>query len=221
MRDASTRDARNEIVLVGVDYVDLDKLPRSQRLPVVDAYDAVDFRSICLGARDGPVGIDRVDDHRDARADLTLEAHRGNLGLHLHEAFEPFFLDPFRYRIGQRIRLRAVDGRICKRTDTIELRFAQKREQLFELGFGLARKTDDERAAHGQIRARGSPRVHAREHFFNRTWTFHQFEDARIRVLEWNIQIRKDATFRHQRNHVVDVRIRIDVVQTHPYTELG
>ena len=38
-------------------------------------------------------------------------------------------------------------------------------------------------------------------------------------MLQRDIQIRQNFTFRHQRNHVIDVRVRVDVVQTDPDTQ--
>ncbi len=40
-------------------------------------------------------------------------------------------------------------------------------------------------------------------------------------MLERDVQVRQDLAFGHQRNHLVHVRIRIDVVQARPHAHLG
>ena len=40
-------------------------------------------------------------------------------------------------------------------------------------------------------------------------------------MLERNVEVRQDFPVRHQRNHFVDVRIRIYIMQTHPDSQLG
>jgi hypothetical protein len=49
----------------------------------------------------------------------------------------------------------------------------------------------------------------------------HQLEDARACVLERDVQVWQELAVRHQRHHLVHVRVRIDVVQAHPRAELG
>jgi hypothetical protein len=40
-------------------------------------------------------------------------------------------------------------------------------------------------------------------------------------VLERHVEIGQHLALGHQRDHVVDVRVRIDVVQAHPHAELA
>ena len=39
-------------------------------------------------------------------------------------------------------------------------------------------------------------------------------------MLQRNIEVGQNFAFRHQRDHIIDVRVGIDVVQAHPDTEL-
>ena len=65
-----------------------------------------------------------------------------------------------------------------------------------------------------------SPRANALEHALRRGRPLHQLQDARARVLERHIEIGNQTAGRHviahHRDHVVDVRIRVDVMQAHP-----
>ena len=58
-------------------------------------------------------------------------------------------------------------------------------------------------------------------HFLAARRALHELQDARARVLERHVEVGKDLALGHQRDHVVDVRIRIDVVQAHPDAELA
>ena len=49
----------------------------------------------------------------------------------------------------------------------------------------------------------------------------HRLQDLRARVLERHVEIRQHLAVGHERNQIVDVRIRIDVVQAHPRAELA
>ena len=75
--------------------------------------------------------------------------------------------------------------------------------------------------ANRQVRApRGARRRCARASSRRRR-PLHQLEDARAGVLERHVEVGQDLAFGHQRQQVVDVRIRIDVVQAHPDAEFA
>ena len=40
-------------------------------------------------------------------------------------------------------------------------------------------------------------------------------------MLKWNIQVRQNLAVGHQWDHLIDMRIGIDVVQPHPHAELA
>src|SRR5712671_6708759 len=94
-----------------------------------------------------------IDQHRKRPPDLALQTFSADPLLQAHEARATLFLDLFRYRIRQSICCRAVDWRIGEAAYPIELRFLQKAEQLFEVSFCFAWKTDDEGAADRDIGA--------------------------------------------------------------------
>ena len=49
----------------------------------------------------------------------------------------------------------------------------------------------------------------------------HAFEHGGAGVLERNVEVGQHLAVRHQRDHVVDMRVGIDVVQPHPDAELA
>jgi hypothetical protein len=49
----------------------------------------------------------------------------------------------------------------------------------------------------------------------------HRLEHARAGVLERNVEVGQDAPFRHQRDDLVHVRVRVDVMQPYPGAQLA
>ena len=158
----------------------------------------------------------------DGAADFALQFRRGDFRLHRHEMFEAVFLQFFRHRVRQLVGLRAVHRRIGERADAIQLGLAQEVQQFLELGIGLAGKADDEGAADGQVRHDRLRQLWMRSSVLSiLRRALHQFQDARAGVLERDVEVRQDFSFRHQRDHLVHVRIRVDVVQARPHAQLG
>src|SRR5487761_2446489 len=89
---------RLEIVDAGADDLYLRKFADGEPGCVRDAHEAVDFRGICARARDRRAGLDPVDEHGHAAADLRREPARADFGAPLHEALEPFALELRRNR---------------------------------------------------------------------------------------------------------------------------
>ena len=98
-----------------------------------------------------------VHQHTERCADFAFELLGGNPFLQGHEARPAFLLDLDWNRVGQRIGRRALDRRVGEAAHAVEPGFFQEAQQLRELGLGLAGETDDEGAAHRDIRADGSP----------------------------------------------------------------
>ena len=115
----------------------------------------------------------------------------------------------------------AVDRRIGEAADAVELRCLEEGEQLVELALGLAREADDERAAdrRGPGRAARHASMRAQRALGVRR-ALHELQDARARVLERHVEIGQEppraGSSAISGIDVVDVRIRIDVVQAHP-----
>ena len=61
-----------------------------------------------------------------------------------------------------------------------------------------------------------APRADALDVPLARRRPLHQLQDARAGVLERHVEVRQHLAFGHQRDHVVDVRVRIHVVQPDP-----
>src|SRR4029077_10399485 len=105
--------------------------------------------------------------------------------------------------------------------DAIELRLIEPDEELTEFGFGLAGKPDDERAAQRELRALATPGADAPERILSVRRTAHALQYRGAAVLEGNVEVRQYPSVGHQRNHGIDVRERIDIVQAHPHSELA
>ena len=167
-----------------------------------------------------------VDEHGERAADLAGEPRRADARLRRHEARAPVFSDVGGNRVGQRIRCRAIDRRVREAADAIEI--APRR------GTRAVRRTR-RRSRPGKptmnvLRIVRSGR--ARRHAVSRSSTFSgaagRFISLRMRGLAcWNGTSRYGekpglaAAVAHQRDHVVDVRVRVDVVQPHPRAVLA
>ena len=188
-------------------------------------HDAVDFGCIRGGTADRTAILDAIDKHRKRATDFLLQSPRTDARLRSHEARAALLFDRGRNGIGQIVRNGALDGRVCEAADAIELRLGDEREQLLEFGFRFARKADDERAANREIRFRAAPHPHTFQHALGRGRAFHQLEDPRACMLERDVEIRQQTAARgvvgHQCNHVIHMRVRINVVQPHPCAVLG
>src|ERR1039458_10231442 len=62
---------RHEIIGAGLGYAHLRPVTDRQFVRSPDMYDAVDFRSIAAGARDGDTAIDAVDQHLHRSSDFA------------------------------------------------------------------------------------------------------------------------------------------------------
>ena len=56
--------------------------------------------------------------------------------------------------------------------------------------------------------------------FVLKSGTLHRFENAWAGMLKRDVQVGQDLALSHQGNNFVDMRIGIDIVQTHPDAEL-
>lgn len=120
-----------------------------------------------------------------------------------------------------RRRRSALDSLELERTDAVELGLLEPRKKIGEILLSFAGKADDEARADSKIGDLRSPVADALQHLCVVRGTAHSAEDIRARMLEWDVQIGKDQPFRHQRNHVVHVRVGVDVMQSHPGPDLA
>src|SRR5450756_1902502 len=180
-------DSSPQIVRVGALDRDGGPVARLECLAAGDEDHAVDFRRVRAGARERALLVDRIDQYLQPLANLALQALAADFLLRRHEARAPLFAQLRRHRVGQRIRLRPLDRRIGEAADAVEFGFLEKIEQLAEFGFGLARKTGDEGAADGDLRADRAPGADALQVHRARGRTLHQPEDARTRVLKRHV----------------------------------
>ena len=180
---------------------------------------AVDLGRVGVAAADAALAAERrrvVDQHLHRRAEPALEpAGRDSLG-RLHEAGAPFVAHVRRQHAGQRVCRGTVHRRIGEAAGAVDLGFLDELQQMLELGFGLAGKAGDEGAAHDELRASRAPRCDALQVALAAGRPLHAPQHVGVRMLERHVEVRQHAPRRHQRQQLVDVRIRIDVVQSHP-----
>ncbi|MNC21686.1 hypothetical protein D3C75_696700 [compost metagenome] len=141
--------------------------------------------------------------------------------MQLHEAVPALFFYFFWHRIGQFVGGRTFYRAELEATNTIQTRFFQEVEQHLEVFFGFAWEAHNEGGTQRQIRADLTPLLNALQLAINTAWTLHQFQNAWAGMLQWDIQIWQDLAFRHQWNHIIHVRIRVNVVQTCPDAEFS
>ncbi len=183
----------------------------------IDEHVAVDFRCVEEAATDRTLLLDFVDQHFDFAADAQLQTCGTDRLLVLHEAIPASLLDLVRDFVQAQVVGRCTfHWRILEAADAIELGFGEPVEQVLEVFFGLAGEADDEGRANDQFRALLAPLLDARQGLVFEGRAFHRLEHFRAGVLERDIQVRQDLAGSHQRDHVVDVRVRVHVVQTNP-----
>ena len=129
--------------------------------------------------------------------------------------------DFLRHRVRQRVRGRVAHGLVAEATDAVELGLLEPVEQRLKVLLGLAGEADDERRADGELGDRGAPLADPLQRLRLGGGPLHRFQDLRARVLERHVEIRQQLARGHQRDQLVDVRIRIHVVQAHPRAELA
>ena len=87
--------------------------------------------------------------------------------------------------------------------------------------FGFAWKTGNKGGTQGNIRAQLAPGANTFDIFFTRRRTFHAFQHLRVRMLKWHIQIGQHFALRHERNNLIDMGVWVNIMQTHPDTQLA
>ncbi len=208
-------------MLIRIDHLHTQEVARLGVEEFVDENKAVDLRRVRRRARDGAFVINRVDQHFDLAPDPGGKQLGGDVFLHVHQAAPALFAHLIGHGARQFVGGGAFDRRVGKAADAVEPRFFDELEQFLELGLGLAREAGDEGAADGNVGADLAPGADALQVVLGARRPLHRLEDARIRVLERHVEVRQDLALGHQRDEVIDARVRIDVVQAHPDAEFG
>src|SRR5580658_7428228 len=224
---SSLDEAAGEIVGVRGHDLDIGPVARAKadalgcgaRACARDPYHAVDLRGVRLAARDRGRALDRIDQHAHARADARGEPPGADRGRTLHEARMALVLHLGRDVAGEGVGCRALDGRVFEAADPVELRLLEPLEELGELGLGLPGKADDEGTAQRQLRTHAAPGAYARECVLGARWAAHAPQHRRAAVLERHVEVRQYASLGHERQHLIDVRVGVDVVQAYPHTQ--
>src|SRR5208282_2127399 len=208
--------------IVGVGAVDPDRhdVAGAQRPAGRDVDGAVDLRRIALGAALRLRRAAFVDDDFEALADFRREFLRADRLDALHEALVPARLDV----VGHGLKAEIVGGRSLDRlvresADAIELRFIEPVDKELEVILGLAGKADDEGRPDDKLRADRAPGADALERLFLGRRPPHRLQDFGRSVLERHVDIGQDTAAVHQRDRLVDMRIRVDILQPYPGAE--
>ena len=208
-------------MLAGIDHLHVEEIARRSIIKAIDKHLSVNFRRICRRTRDEAIFISLVDDDPDVLPDLGRQTLGRNIRLHVHQTAAAFLTNGIRQRARQRISRRPGNRRIGETADTVEPGFLQKGQKFFKFRFRLAGESRNESAADRQLRTDGAPGTDTRQRVFAACRTLHRLEDTRAGVLKRHIEIRQDFALRHQRDQLIDRRIRIDVMQAHPDAEFG
>ena len=121
-------------------------------------------------------------------------------------------------RIRQRVRHRTLDRRVGEAADAVELRFLQERQHSSNSASVSPGKTDDERAAQRDVRL-AARHARMRVELLGGAGRFISFRMRGLACWKGTSRYgrsRLARSRRHQRNHFVDMRIGVDVVQPHP-----
>src|SRR3546814_9963892 len=104
-------------------------------------------------------------------------------------------------------------------SNAVELRFIQPIEKILEIRLCPAREDDDKAGTDSNVRTYFAPVPNPLQHFRFIGRAFHGLQDSGGGMLEWNVQIRCNKHSGHQRNDVIHMRIRIEIVQENQHTE--
>ena len=140
-----------QIVLVRVGNFHFHQVSRFRFFRAIDVNETVDFWGVRAASGNRVRLMYFVHQYSHAFANFFRELGGADSFLHSHETRTPFLLHLFRDLIRQRVGRRATHRRVGEAADAVELRLLQKFQQLLELRFGLAGKTDDEGAADRDI----------------------------------------------------------------------
>ena len=113
----------------------------------------------------------------------------------------------------------ALDRLVLEAADAREPRLLQPVEQDREVRLRLAGEADDEGGADGKVGHRRAPALQPLQRLLLVRGPAHRLEHGRRGMLEGDVEVGEDLALRHQRQHVVDVRVGVDVVQAHPGAE--
>src|SRR5690606_3078757 len=215
-----------EIVLVGIDDPHPGELPDAEPRRVVQDHAAVDLRRVRWGAREKslpPLGVadTGIDQDLDLATDEAPQAPFADARPQPHEAAPALLAELLRHMAIQGVRARALDRRIGEASDAIELGLRDELEQVLELLLCFAGKPGDERAADREVGADRAPLADPFDVRLTARRPLHRAQDAGMGMLERHVQVGKHLALGHQFEHLVHVRIGIDVVQADPGAELA
>ena len=141
--------------------------------------------------------------------------------LRLHEAVPAVFFHFVWHMAGQIARLCALDVFVPETTDTRQLGLLQPIQHELEISLGLAGEADNESGADREIGTHFAPAQNALQRLFLVCRTPHRLQHSGRGVLEGNVQIGQHFAFGHQRDDIINMRVRIDIVQPDPNAEFA
>ena len=161
-----------------------------------------------------------IDQHALVRANFALQPARRDHLLMRHDPLAALLTKRLRDRIRQRVSAGPGDRRVSKAAHPIEFRRTEKLQQIIKLSGSLTWETRDESAADGQLRQMTAPGLNALEIALAARGAFHPPQDIGMRMLKRYVKVGHEmlrkTRLRHDRNDIVDVRIRINIVETDP-----
>src|SRR5450830_100642 len=98
----------------------------------------------------------------------------------------------------------------------VNLRFFQEVEHVLELLFRLAWEASNKCRTDRDVWAHFTPCLDTFNIFFTARRALHALEHIWVRMLQWNVEVRQYMFIIHERDNLIYVRIRIDIVQSHP-----
>ena len=182
----------------------------------LDIHHTINLRRISSTATDTAAAIERIDEHTHSLANLGLQALFRYPFLQFHHTPTAVFAYLIRHLTGQIIGTGTIDRRIGKAAEAVDLRFAQEIEQIGEFFFGLTGKAGNEGRAYRNFRTHFTPSTDTFDIFFTTGRPLHALQYIGMRMLQRHIEIRQDMAIIHEWDNVIDMRIRVNIMQTNP-----
>src|SRR5262245_14523241 len=177
---------------------------------------AVDLGRVPMRTRDCALIVNLVDYHLDHVANAAREQLGADGLLALHEPRITLGLNLLGHMTLERVGGGAIDILVFEAADAGEPRLVEPMEQKLEILLGLSGEADDESGTDGEIGTDVAPERDALQGLLLMRRPVHGLQHLGARVLERNVEIGKHPAIGHQRQHLIDVRIRIDIMEPHP-----
>ena len=166
---------------------------------------------------------DLVDQHVERACRPCARASRADALLHRHEARAALLAHLVGHRIGQRVGRRALDRRVGEAADAVELRLARGTASSSSNSASVSPGKPTMNVLRIVSRGTAARQARMRSSVRSRQWPGASSASGCAGSRAGTARRGRAGSLPvgHQRDHLVDVRIRIDVVQAHPHAELA